>query len=314
MVQVEIGPIEAGKKVHRLVRQLLPGVPLSGVYKMIRTGRVKRNGKRVKAEDILHVGDVLHLYMAEEDYEKVRKSEKKFGGLHGTLDVIYEDDRLLVVNKPLGLLTHGAEGEHKETLVNYVSAYLYHKDELKSSVFTPSPANRLDRNTSGIVVFGKTGDAARALAEAFASQSVRKWYIAIVRGQLRTKGEINARLARVDDRRTSVSKVGVEATTRYEPIVCGVGTTVVKIELVHGRTHQIRAHFSHIKHPLYGDVKYGGSAPAQTGENYTQWLHARTLQFTASGQTFKAELPQAFKDVLLNIGYNRQDIEKIEQA
>jgi len=313
MVEVEVGAVEAGKKVHRLIRQLLPGVPLSGVYKMIRTGRVKHNGKRAKSEDVVQQGDVIRLYMSEEDFELVRKSEKKFAGLRGTVDVIYEDASLLVVNKPLGLLTHGAEGEHKETLANYVLAYLYHKDELKSSIFTPSPANRLDRNTSGIVMFGKTGDAARTLADAFAKQGIRKWYVAIVRGTVSEPGEISARLERTNGIRTNVAHSGREAVTRYEPIVHRGRTSVVKIELIHGRTHQIRAHFSHIDHALYGDVKYGGSAPSETDVNHTQWLHAKSIQL-ADGQSFHAPLPELFKNTLRELGYTDVDIRKIEQA
>ena len=190
VLEFSIGPAEAGKKVQRFVRQLLPGVPLSGIHKTIRTGRVKRNGKRAKAEDVLAVGDVVRLYMAEADFAQVSKAPKKFHGVTREIDVVYEDERMLIVNKPLGLLTHGARGEHKDTLTNRVLAYLYDKGELHSRVFTPAPVNRLDRNTSGLVVFGKTHEATRELAEQLKDHRIRKWYVAVVKGMVPESGRI----------------------------------------------------------------------------------------------------------------------------
>lgn len=312
MVEIVIGQIEAGKKVHRLVRQLLPGVPLSGVHKMIRTGRIKRNGKRAHADDIVQVGDIIRLYMAEADYKQVSKPVKKFAGVSTDVDVLYEDADLLAVNKPVGLLIHGAEGEYKDTLVNRVLAYLHQRDELTGRQFTPSPVNRLDRNTSGIVVFAKTGEAARVLTQSIAAHETKKCYVALVRGRLDAPGEIKARLERVDDQHTRVSARGKESLTRFTPVVGRGGTTVVDVELISGRTHQIRAHFRHIDHPLVGDVKYGGAAPrAREQDGLHQWLHAAVLIFP-TGLRLYAPLPVEFLNTLRSYRYSEEDLRRIE--
>lgn len=307
MVEIEIGQMESGKKVHRLVRQLLPGVPLSGIHKMVRTGRVKRNGKKAKADDVVGLGDVIRIYMAEEDYQEVSKQPKKFGGVSSEVDVIFEDDQLLVVNKPIGLLVHGAEGEHKDTLVNRVLAYLYNQGELDQRIFTPSPVNRLDRNTSGIVLFGKTGDSTRLLSDQIAQHQIRKWYLAIVKGRVAQRGELTGRLQRDEERNvTTVGEEGKEALTRFVPIASTGRTSVVKVELVSGRTHQIRAHFSHLGHPLWDDVKYGGRVKDGRQDQH-QWLHAGWLEM-ADGRTFSAPLPPEYVETLRSLGYTDQQI------
>jgi RluA family pseudouridine synthase len=315
MVEYTVGPMEAGKKVHRLVRQLLPGVPLSGIHKMIRTGRVKRNGKKAKPDDVIEAGDVIRLYMAEADFERVSKSEKKFRGISSDIEVVFEDESMLVVSKPVGLLTHGAEGEHKDTLVNRVLAYLYQKGELNQKIFTPSSVNRLDRNTSGLVVFGKTGAATRALADDIAEHRIRKWYLAIVQGTPKPAGEISAKLSRFTEvNRTVVDNQGKSAITKYRTLVSTGRTSVVQIELVSGRTHQIRAHFSHIGHPLYGDVKYGGGRPGagRQGAEHHQWLHAAWLRL-ADGRLLFAPLPAPFIAKLKSLGYTNEQIADVSR-
>jgi 23S rRNA pseudouridine955/2504/2580 synthase len=186
--------------------------------------------------------------------------------------------------------------------------------------------HRLDRNTSGLVVFAKTGDASRYLAHQFADHSIRKWYIAIVRGQTPPDGVITAGLGR--DRkinRTIVSEDGKAAVTRYVRKASAGGTSVVHIELVSGRTHQIRAHFAHIGHPLWGDVKYGGwhrglarpsvgSSPRPNASSTAmhQWLHAAWLDFP-DGRRLFAPLPHAFVQVLRRLGYPEDAIEAVQR-
>lgn len=314
MVEVTVGPMEAGKKVHRLVRQLLPGVPLSGVYKMIRTGRVKRNGKRAKSDDVVEQGDVIRLYMAETDFAEVSKAIKKFGGVSTDVDVVFEDERMLVVNKPVGLLVHGAGEEHKDTLVNRVLAYLHGRGELEQKMFTPSPLHRLDRNTSGLVLFGKNGATARELSADMESHAIRKWYLAIVSGRVPASGEISAPVAR--DAESNITRVvageagAKDALTRYQRIVAVDKSSVVKVELVSGRTHQIRAHFAHLRHPLLGDVKYGGGYLSDDPAENHQWLHAAGLVMR-DGRRFYAPPPTDFVDVLRREGYTDGQVESV---
>jgi RluA family pseudouridine synthase len=311
LIEMTVGPLESGKKVHRLMRQLLPGVPLSGVHKMIRTGRIKRNGKKAKADEVVVEGDVLRLYIADEDFAKVSKAKKKFGGVPRDIDIVYEDDHMIVVNKPAGLLTHGTNEEQKDTLTNRVLAYLADHSALDYRVFTPAPANRLDRNTSGIILFGKTGETTRSLAQALHIHEIRKWYLAIVVGKVTDAGVIEAKLIR--DQISNVTRVdstGQTAITRYESKAVGTGSSVLKVELVTGRTHQIRAHLAHIHHPLWDDIKYGAKK-TERSEPQHQWLHAGWVQLE-EGRVLHAPLPPAFQDKLKELGYSQRQIEAIQ--
>jgi RluA family pseudouridine synthase len=316
MVELRIGAEDAGKKAHRYLRQMLPGVPLSGIHKMLRTGRVKCNGRKLKADAVLAAGDVLHLYMADEDFQRVSKPTKKFQGVNPNIHVCYEDDELLVVDKPAGLLVHGAPGEHRNTLVNRVLAYLYHEGRFIGAssdgagpVFTPAPVNRIDRNTSGLVMFAKTAAAARQLAADLAEHRIRKWYLSIATGTVPPEGVIRAQLQRRhDENKTLVGEDGKSAETRYQRLLARNGTSVVRVELVSGRTHQIRAHFAHIGHPLLGDVKYGAR---RNPVDSHQWLHAGWLEL-ADGRRFTAPIPVAFRKRLLELGYLASEIADID--
>lgn len=322
MVTHIVGSMEDGKKLHRIVRQLLPGVPLSGVYKMLRVGRVRLNGRKAKGDTVARHGDRIELRMGEEDFQVVRKSAKKFQGVPRQLEIVFEDNELIAVSKPAGLLTHGDAEEQRDTLVNRVLAYLYDNDKLEQTVFTPAPANRLDRNTSGLILFGKTGDAARQLAEGFKSHRIRKWYVALVSGQVLESGEINVRLTR--DTRRNITRIDMErgkaARTRYRPVQSEGNTSVIRIELVSGRTHQIRVHMQHVGHPLLRDVKYDiqpklrrptsgqRSQPDSSGERY--WLHAGWL-LLPDGRSFVAPLPPPFTHTLQGLGYTDQQVQAI---
>ncbi|MCL6515670.1 MAG: RluA family pseudouridine synthase [Alicyclobacillus sp.] len=334
--------MEAGKKVHRWLRQVLPGVPLSGIHKMIRTGRVKRNGKRAKADDVLVEGDRMGLVMAEADFEQVSRPVRKYRGVPTDVEIVYEDDDLLVVNKPAGLLTHGAAGEFKDTLANRVAAHLYARGELDGARFVPSPAHRLDRNTSGLVLFAKSAETARRVADALKDHRIRKWYLAIVRGVVPVEGVVDTPLSRdAGANRTLVEARGEavkEAVTRYRRLAESGRTSVVQIELVTGRTHQIRAHFSHLGHPLWGDVKYGGARPltrpassgrgdvegdaarrdrvrsmAGTGTEPHQWLHAAWLRLE-DGRMIHAPLPEAFRRTLRRLGYSQEAVRRVDET
>ncbi len=315
VIELRIDQQDAGKKAHRYLRQLLPGMPLSGIYKMLRTGRVKRGGRRVQADDVLAAGDILHLYMADADFARVRKSARKFAGIDARVDVRYEDDDILVVAKPAGLLVHGAGTEHKDTLVNRVAAYLYHTQSASdrvaidspSRVFSPAPVHRLDRNTSGLVAFAKTAEAARRLSEDIADHRVRKWYVAIVVGETQDQGVIRARVERNPVQNvTSTAETGKPAETRFVRVASRTGTSLVQIELVSGRTHQIRAHFASIGHPLVGDVKYGAPRSKQDAH---QWLHAGALEFP-DGRRVTASFPEPFRQRLLELGYAPDEIRR----
>jgi len=302
MVTYKISKSEDGKKLHRFLRGAMPGMPLSGLHKMLRVGRVKVNGKKGKPDTLLTEGDELSIYMPQEDFDQMKKSSKKFRGLDVEFDIIHEDEDILIVNKPAGLLTHPDQTEHKNTLINQVLGYLYGKGELDSALFTPSTVNRLDRNTSGLIVIGKNGHSLRRLNEEMRDHKIRKWYLTIVHGELSGEGDVHSSLERDHDRnetRSTQNGEGKEAHTHWRSIIVKSGLSLLEIELISGRTHQIRAHMREIEHPLIGDLKYGGRPVL--GLNH-QLLHAFRLRLP-DGSDFLAPVPVKMAKILAATGF-----------
>jgi len=307
MITRKVTPSESGKRLHRYLRTLMPNYPLGQIYKMIDQGKVKVNGKRKKQDYELAAGDELTLYIEEESFKVASPEIKKpkFVGINTNIDVIYEDEELLVVNKPVGELTHPDRTEQRDTLINRVHAYLYKKDELDSQLFQPAPANRLDRNTSGLVLIGKTAGMLHKLNQWIQKRELGKFYLTVVEGRLSGQGRISGLLVRDESsNRTRVVQGGgkrgaespdeKEATTNYEVLKTGSAYSLVEVELISGRTHQIRTHFQSIGHPLLGDIKYGGRANG--GINH-QILHAWRIELP-DGRSFRAPLPPMFRSVL----------------
>lgn len=307
MIQFEILRQDSGKKLHRYVRQTLPGLPLSGIYKMIRVGRIKINGKKGKNDTVLMAGDQLTIYIAEEEYSQLAKTKPKFQGVPGDLDIVYEDEQLLVVNKPVGLLTHPDETEHKDTLINRALAYLYRQGEISDGrSFLPATVNRLDRNTSGIVLIGKDSETIRELAKNVREHLVHKQYLAIVWGKLFGEGDIDDPLTRDHMQNiTLIDRMEKEsaksALTHYRALGTAAGFTLVQIDLISGRTHQIRAHMKALGHPLLGDVKYGGKTAFEVEHHL---LHAHLVELP-DGSRFVAPPSPVFTSVLQSTGLRR---------
>jgi RluA family pseudouridine synthase len=308
LVTYTISKQENGKKLHRFVRTALPLLPLSGVHKMIRLGRIKVNGRKGKPDTTLSEGDVVTFYMPQEEFDSLKKQPKKFAGISSDIDVIYEDNHLLLVNKPAGILTHPDASEHKQTLINQVLAYLHKKGELEPRLFTPSTVNRLDRNTSGIVIIGKDADTIRELNEQIKRREIGKWYLTLVHGSIKEDGDIDRPLIREEKKnKTRVINRPISdlpdhdiksAHTQYRVLAANRQASLVEVKLISGRTHQIRAHMKSIGHPLIGDIKYGGRP---LGNLRHQLLHAYKVQL-ADGREFLAPLPKDFQSVLAKIG------------
>ena len=312
MITRQIAASEQGKRLHRYLRNLMPNLPLGQLYKMIDQGKVRVNGKRKKQNYELAAGDELTLLMDEEEFAKASagggRAKPKFAGVSAKLDIVFEDGELLVVNKPAGLLTHPDRNEQKNTLITRVHAYLYRKGELDSALFLPATANRLDRNTSGIVLIGKTAGMLHRLNRWIQNRELQKFYVTIVQGRLEGEGTIEGSLVR-DERKNRTLVVGEDdeddfagerkaAVTRYRALVSAGGCTLVEVELISGRTHQIRSHMQSIGHPLLGDLKYGGR---RFGELNHQLLHAWRV-ILPDGREFHAPPPPRMQRTMEALG------------
>ena len=313
MINRKVTPSESGKRLHRFLRNLMPNIPLGQIYKMIDNGKVKVNGKRKNQNYELAAGDELAIYVEEEAYKEASIGQKKtkYVGVNANINVVYEDAELLVVNKPTGMLTHPDQADQKDTLINRVHAYLYRKGELDSPMFMPATANRLDRNTSGLVLVGKTAGMLHQLNQWIQKHELSKYYVTIVEGHLTGEGSLSGDLIRDEkSNRTHVVRSDAEAArhggaeraksalTRYRVLQPGASYSLVEIELISGRTHQIRTHFQSIGHPLLGDIKYGGR---RFGDVNYQLLHAWRLVLP-DGREYKAAPPAEMKAVADRIG------------
>ncbi len=313
MINRKVTPSEGGKKLHRFLRNLMPNIPLGQIYKMIDQGKVRVNGKRKNQNYELAAGDELTIHVEEAAYKEASIGQKKakYVGVNANVDVVYEDAELLVANKPTGMLTHPDQADQKDTLVGRVHAYLYRKGELDSPMFMPATANRLDRNTSGLVLVGKTAGMLHQLNQWIQKHELNKYYVTIAEGHLTGEGTLSGDLIRDEkSNRTHVVKSAADAErhggaekaksaiTHYRVLQPGASYSLVEIELVSGRTHQIRTHFQSIGHPLLGDIKYGGR---RYGDVNHQLLHAWRIVLP-DGREFKAPLPAEMKAVCDRIG------------
>ncbi|MDO4176072.1 MAG: RluA family pseudouridine synthase [Bacillota bacterium] len=320
MRKVEIKSNDAGQRLDRFLKKYLKKAPLSAIYKIIRKD-LKVNGKRAREDTILQEGDELSFYMSDERFDeltgpvKSHRAKKQF-------KVAYEDDQVLIVEKPWGLLTHGDSREKKNTLMNQVCGYLQDRGEYDPSAektFTPSPVNRLDRNTTGLVIFGKTAESLRQLTDLIRNRAaVSKYYITIVAGDFSREMVIEDSLEKNEKTNTvRISSEGQNAKSIVRPLERSSDGkfSVVEVELVTGRTHQIRAHLASKGYPLAGDSKYGTSAKGRRANDRlrklgvtTQILHAYRLEFGEikekyeslaglDGIEVKAEVPGEFERV-----------------
>ncbi|MFA7067595.1 MAG: RluA family pseudouridine synthase [Acidaminococcaceae bacterium] len=294
MIEIVIKGQEANQRVDKYVRKYLNNAPLNFIYHLFRKKDVKINGHWVNISYLLKEGDILRLYATDQQIAELSKPKEIL--LTKMLESIaYEDDNILVVNKSKGLLVHGDENEKVHTLANQVVNYLMQKGEFnprETKGFVPAPAHRLDRNTSGLVIFAKNLVALQELEAMFKTRKgIEKHYLALVVGIIdksRTidfplKKDAKAKLVKVD----KVANGALEAKTDINIIKRYDTYTLLDVQLLTGRTHQIRVHLKAIGHPIIGDSKYGDFKQNRFFKeqyNYdTQFLHAYRLKFTISG-------------------------------
>lgn len=287
MKQFIINSNDSGQRVDKFIKKAVPRLPQALLYKYIRLKRIKLNGKRCDISDRLTVGDVLELYINDEFFAS-EPSENDFLSVSDNIDVVYEDENVLLVNKPCGLVVHEDDDNSVDTLINRIKKYLYRKGEYipeNESSFTPSLCNRLDRNTQGIVICAKNAESLRTLNLAVKERMIQKKYLCVTLGEPKPKSAV-IEAYHIKDEKSNTVKIYSNEVPMSKKIVTGyrvlktVGDlTLCEIDLITGRTHQIRAHMAFIGCPLLGDGKYGVNEINRRYNVKTQALCAYKLTF-----------------------------------
>ncbi len=315
MKQLTVTQREAGQRLDKLLARYLNEAPKSFLYKMMRKKNITLNGKRAQGNELVQPGDEIRLFLADETVEKFQSGAARTP--RQPLEILYEDEHILLVNKPVGMLSQKARRQDV-SLVEYLTAYLLESGALTKedlALFSPAVCNRLDRNTSGIVIAGKTLLGLQTMSRLLKERAIRKFYRCIVAGELREGRYLKGYLSKDTARNlVSVSEHAASGSlpieTEYRPLAAGEGWTLLEVHLITGRSHQIRAHLASIGHPILGDPKYGDErlnqrCRASFGTD-AQLLHAYRLEFPAvdgalaylSRREFVAPMPKRFWKIL----------------
>ena len=288
MREWRIGKNDAGQRLDKFLTKALPALPSSLLYKSLRTKKIKRNRKRAEANEILAEGDTLQLFLKEEFFPDSEEGDD-LGAVKVDLSLVYEDENILILNKRPGVTVHEDDEGNRNTLLLHLQAYLFQKGEYdpkREQSFAPALCNRIDRNTGGMVIAAKNAEALREMNEKIRQRRIEKYYLCAVHGYpapetatlkaYLVKNE-KTKEVRIFDRPV---KDGKTVLTRYRTLRKKEGLALLEVELLTGRTHQIRAHLAHEGHPLLGDGKYGhNKEDRQEGYKY-QALYAYRLRFS----------------------------------
>ncbi len=280
-----------GRKLVRFLQKTLPAAGMGQIRKFLRLGRVKVNGKKCNEETVLLMGQRVDIYVEDEFFEAVQKEDPFYSKIRPKLTILYEDAHIMLLDKRAGLVCHPDEGEKVHTLLTYAQAYLYQKGEWNPKTdFAPALCNRIDRFTAGIVILAKTQEAARAMDAKLRTHEVQKYYLCIVHGRMKyPEGTLRHFLIKKpEQKKVTVLRKNEpgskETITHYRAVDEANGLTLVECLLGTGRTHQIRAQFAFIGHPLLGDNQYGSAKDnAKYGRVNGQALCAYRLMFDFDG-------------------------------
>ena len=329
MKQVLIKENEAGQRLDKYLHKYLKEAQGSFIYKMLRKKNIILNGKKASGGEKLEIGDEIRFFLSEETLDKMsgipsliskELSDSEVAEYEAAydkykeLEIIYENHHVLIVNKPEGILTQKAEAVDL-SLNEWFIGYMLHHGEIKREelrTFKPSVCNRLDRNTSGMVICGKTLPGSQKMSELLKNRDLHKFYRLYVKGKVKEASLIEGYLVKDEKRNTvriSPSPVQDKSSyikTKFEPLKVFEDKTLLEVELITGKTHQIRAHLASVGHPLLGDYKYGDKSFNDSYKKKykikSQLLHAYRLEFPEldgefsefSKRIFIARTPQIF--------------------
>lgn len=285
---IKIKRNDAGQRLDKFLSKAVKGLPKSLMYKFIRTKKIKVNRARTEQSYMLSEGDEIQLFIKDEFFENPESDVGALETIKPKIEVVYEDDNIILCNKRPGVLVHEDKDGKENTLIMHIQAYLCQKGEYdpqNEQSFAPALCNRIDRNTGGIVIAAKNAEALRVMNEKIRDNELSKFYMCAVHGYVKEESATlrgwlkkNSRdnTVEVSDARFTGAK---EIITKYKVISRRQDRTLLEVELVTGRTHQIRAHMSHIGHPLLGDGKYGVNKDDRKDGYKYQALYAYRLRF-----------------------------------
>ena len=307
MKSFKVGKNDAGKRLDKFIQKAMPTLPASLMYRYIRTKHIKVNRKKAEISTKLSEGDIVDAWISDEFFTEV-KPRYEFLSAPTNLDIVYEDENIILVDKKQGVLVHPDDKEFRDTLIGRIQHYLYDKGEYKpeeENSFAPALANRIDRGTGGIVIAAKNAEALRILCDKIKEREIDKQYLAVIHG-IPTKKE--ATLEGFLEKNENKNKVYLKSSrdgdalsikTRYRVLSSKNNLSLIEVDLLTGRTHQIRAHMASIGHPLLGDGKYGKLAADKKLGFTRQALYSYKLTFSFSsdggllqylnGKTFKVK-------------------------
>lgn len=303
---------EGGQRLDKFLTKRFKTMPQSLIYKYIRMKKIKLNGKKSAPSDFISSGDVLTFYIPEEFFSE-NAEEKAYKHIKANLTVVYEDNNIIIVDKPVGLLCHSDDKEGYNTLINHIKAYLSDRGEYnENETFAPALCNRIDRNTCGLVIAAKNAVALREMNEIIKKRCIDKKYLAAIHGTpVQKQGTISGYLRKDSDaNRVYLSNKRIsadekQAITKYKLLETKGDISLIEAELVTGRTHQIRAQLASIGHPLLGDGKYAvNTKDRRLGYNHQSLCsyhlkflkceHTKTLAYL-EGKSFYASKPDFLK-------------------
>lgn len=288
MKEFTIAKNDAGQRLDRWLAKTLPLLPAPLAQKYIRLKRVKVNGKGAKRDVRLAVGDLLQLYINDEFFERPTPENAFLSLYQPKLNILYEDEHVLLLDKRPGLVVHPDETERVNTLLTHIQSYLYQKKEwspYKENSFAPALCNRIDRNTGGIVIAAKTAEALRVMNQKIKDRELSKFYLCAVLGRMEPReGKLEGFIWKDEVKKQvyvrSRPQPGAKtAITLYKTLAVQNGLSLVECDLITGRTHQIRAQFAAAGHPLLGDGKYGSERENRKYGRHGQALYSYRLEF-----------------------------------